>query len=66
MISNYYAEILRKFQHASSNCGLKLRNKSESVQNIIQRKSQLEIENKTDSPEYKLMLALLKNAQTDD
>ncbi len=59
MISNYYAEILKKFQLASSNCGLKLRNKSESVENILQRKSQLELENKTDSPEYQLMLALI-------
>ena len=63
MISNYYAEILRKFQHASNNCGLKLKNKSESVQNILQRKCQLELENKTDSPEYQLMIALLKKCR---
>ena len=60
MVSNYYAEIYKKFQNASRNCGLKICSKTESIQNIIERINQLELDEKTDTPEYHLMLAILQ------
>lgn len=63
MISNYYAEILKKFQHASRNCGVRLRDKTESVDHIVERISQLELNKETDTPEYRLLILLLKRVK---
>jgi hypothetical protein len=63
MISNYYAEILKKFQHASRNCGVRLRDKNESVEHIIERINQLELQHDTECSEYRLLVLLLRRSK---
>jgi hypothetical protein len=49
---------MQKIQDNQRNCGVKLRPKCESDQVIQERIDQLRLRDETDTPEYKLLIAI--------
>lgn len=56
--SNDYLTVMQKIQEKERNCGVKLRSKCESDEIIQERLDQLRLNGETDTPEYKLLIAI--------
>lgn len=55
-----YMEVFKKIVSQNANCGVKVRNRNESIQVMKERISQLSIDGKRDTNEYKFLVSILK------